>query len=126
MRQGSYNFGFSARRIGVNPCLEDYASPGVCRGVVGVPIANSAGIGWKASSCLIISAIPGHNPGKGASKRNAKYGQKCYCYPFYAARLFPRKDRDVAASMKGLKRWDEGRWGIGNRPQYSRVYTRIL
>ena len=93
MRQGSYNFGFSARRIGVNPCLEVYAVPSV-----GVPIADSAGIGRKASSCLIILAIPGHNPGKGAPKRNAKYGQKCDCYPCYAGRLFPRKDRDVAAS----------------------------
>ena len=24
----------------------------------------------------------------------------------------------------GLKRWDEGRWGKGNGPQYSRIYNR--
>ena len=24
--------------------------------------------------------------------------------------------------FKGLKKWDEGRWGIGNKPQYSRAY----
>ena len=27
-------------------------------------------------------------------------------------------------NFKGLKRWHEGRWGIGNKPQYSRVYTK--
>ena len=26
--------------------------------------------------------------------------------------------------FKGLTRWDEGRWGIGNKPQYSRAYTK--
>ena len=26
--------------------------------------------------------------------------------------------------VKGLKRWDEGRWGIGNKPQYSRAYAK--
>ena len=32
-----------------------------------------------------------------------------------------------AALIKGLKRWDEGRWGVGNQPQYgsSRIYTRV-
>ena len=26
-------------------------------------------------------------------------------------------------TFKGLKRWDEGRWGTGNKPQYSTAYT---
>ena len=26
-------------------------------------------------------------------------------------------------NFKGLKRWDEGRWGVGNMHQYSEVYT---
>ena len=26
--------------------------------------------------------------------------------------------------IKGLKRWDEGRWTIGNKPQYSRAYIK--
>ena len=26
--------------------------------------------------------------------------------------------------IKGLKRWDEGRWGIGSKPQYLRVYIK--
>ena len=30
----------------------------------------------------------------------------------------------VPPHFKGLKRWDEGRWGIGNKPQYSRVYIK--
>ena len=25
--------------------------------------------------------------------------------------------------IKGLKKWDEGTWGLGHMPQYSRVYT---
>ena len=32
-----------------------------------------------------------------------------------------------AALIKGFKRWDEGRWGVGNQPQYSnsRIYMRV-
>ena len=32
----------------------------------------------------------------------------------------------MRTNFKGLKRWDEGRWGIGNEPQYSRLYTKGL
>ena len=35
-----------------------------------------------------------------------------------------RLSPEVRAVFTGLKRWDEGRWGRGNKPQSSRVYTK--
>ena len=29
-------------------------------------------------------------------------------------------------TIRRLKRWDEGRWGKGNNPQYSRIYNKDL
>ena len=31
--------------------------------------------------------------------------------------------RSSPSRLRGLKRWDERRWGIGNKPQNRRVYT---
>ena len=39
-------------------------------------------------------------------------------------RCFKAQGCKLPVVFKGLKRWDEGRWDIGNKLQYSRVCTK--
>ena len=43
-------------------------------------------------------------------------------HPICNCKLFATSLEPV--TIKRLQRWDEGRWGIGNKPQYCRVYTK--
>ena len=40
------------------------------------------------------------------------------------SRMWPQLLESHIKILRGLKRWDEGRWGKGNKPQYNRIYNR--